>query len=345
MESKKEKKGVNKTALILGSVFIVAGLVFARSLIVDNGKPAAGPGPMAEAGATILSVKTAAAETRTLRAFLDVNGDIVSSQQIEVYPDAAGKISRVTVALGTQVKKGDIIAEVDPSRPGTTYMGSPVYAPISGIVSRTPLAVGTTVSQSSSVTTISLIENLEISARIPEREIAGLHTGLKADVTLQAYPGVVFTATITRVSPVLDSASRTKLVTLRFDQSDSRINAGMFARVSLNTRTYENVITVPAEAVITRYGEKYVYTLSESGGGQGLVEMRPVNAGVTLNGLTEITSGLDTGTQVVVQGQQLLSGGETVRLITDADTRPANKDRLAMASSAAAAGADKEVLQ
>jgi hypothetical protein len=39
---------------------------------------------------------------------------------------------------------------------------------------------------------------------------------------------------------------------------------------------------------------------------------------VTLNGLTEIKSGLSEGEAVVIQGQQLLSGGEAVRVINAA---------------------------
>jgi hypothetical protein len=85
--------------------------------------------------------------------------------------------------------------------------------------------------------------------------------------------------------------------------------------------------------VVTRHGETYVFTLNENGATEGSVEMLPISAGVTLSGLTEITSGLHEGTEVVVQGQQLLSGGETVRRITEANTRSANSERLALAST------------
>ena len=118
---------------------------------------------------------------------------------------------------------------VDPSRIGAAYRNSPVYAPIAGIISKTPLSPGMTVSPSTSVTVISAGESLEINARIPEREVAGLAPGLAAEVSLQAYPGETFRASVTRVSPVIDSGSRTKLITLKFDRNDSRINAGMFA--------------------------------------------------------------------------------------------------------------------
>jgi RND family efflux transporter MFP subunit len=194
-------------------------------------------------------------------------------------------------------------------------MNSPVYAPISGIVSKTPISVGMIVSPNTPITTVSAIDNLEISVRIPEREVACLINGLKADVTLQAYPGEIFSATISRISPILDSTTRTKSIILTFDHYDSRINAGMFARIRLNTKTYQSVLAVPAEAIINKQGESIVFILQDGISGMLFAEQREVKSGVSLNGWTEIKSGLSEGETVVVQGQQLLRGGEMVRVI------------------------------
>jgi RND family efflux transporter MFP subunit len=220
------------------------------------------------------------------------------------------------VALGSYVHRGQLIAEVDPSRPGTTFMNSPVYAPISGYISRAPLSIGSTVSANTSITTISANGTFEITARIPEREIAGLVTGLKAEVSLQAYPGETFSATVTRVSPILDSISRTKLINLSFDQDDARIRAGMFARLRINTRSYTNILAVPAEAVISARGVETVYIV-ETVNGQQVAARREVNSGIILQGWTEIRTGLSEGDRVIVQGQQLLNGGENIRVIGD----------------------------
>ena len=290
----------------------MGALVFGPSLLASGDEG----GEKSENSETpVFSVKTENAEKRTLRSFLEVNGDIVSVQETDVFPDMSGKLVRAYAALGSQVRKGAVIAEVDPSKPGAAYMNSPVYAPISGTVSKTPLSPGATVSPSTSITVLSVTGNLEIAARVPEREIAGLKTGLKAELSLQAYPGEIFTATVNHVSSVLDSASRTKLVTLVFDRNDSRINAGMFARVRINTRTYKDVLTVPAPALVNKHGEYRVYVLRDTVTGQPYAEARGVEAGVSLDGWTEIRSGLDEGETALVQGQQLLSGGETVRVI------------------------------
>ena len=306
----KKKSGIKKIALAGGIVLAAGGLLFGPSLAAGNENKAAAD----LSGAASFAVKTAPAEKQTLRAWLEVNGDIVSAQQADVFPDVQGKLVTVHAALGASVRKGDVIAEVDPSRPGAAYMHSPVYAPISGIVSKTPLSPGMTVGANTSITVISAGGSLEINARIPEREIAGLEPGLAAEVFLQAYPGEIFSAAVTRVSPVLDSASRTKLITLNFAHNDSRINAGMFARVRINTRTYADVLTVPAEALVTKHGESAVY-IAHNGGDGLAAERRVVNTGVNLNGRTEITGGLSEGDAVVVQGQQLLSGGEALRVM------------------------------
>ncbi|MHB9292526.1 putative Multidrug resistance protein MdtA [Hollandina sp. SP2] len=297
--------------MVFGTMITIGGLLFGPGLLASGDESSE---KMKNSETPVFSVKTENAEKRTLRAFLEINGDIVSRQEAAVFPDVSGKLIRVYAALGSQVRKGDVLAEVDPSKPGATYMSSPVYAPISGTVSETPLSPGATVNPSTSITTLSVTSNLEITARIPEREIGGIRTGLKAEVTLQAYPGEMFTATVNQVSPVLDAASRTKLITLIFDRNDSRINPGMFARIRLNTRTYPNVLTVPAEAAVNKHGAIALYVLRDTAMGRPQAERRAVETGVTLNGWTEIRSGLNEGEAVLVQGQQLLSGGEAVQV-------------------------------
>ena len=263
----------------------------------------------------VFTVRTYEVKQQTLNSYLDVNGDIVCTRQADVFPDVGGILVSVQASLGTFVRRGQTIAEVDPSLPGLEYLNSPVNAPISGIISRTPISTGTTVTPNTSITTISTNEDLEINVNIPEREIAGLAIGMTGEVILQAYPGETFLATVNRVSPVVDSISRTKLINLRFNDPDERIGSGMFARVRLNTRSYPDVITVPTEAVISSFDVNTVYVVQEASEGQPVAQRREVSTGVNLQGLTEIKSGLEAGELIIVQGQQLLSGGETLQII------------------------------
>ncbi|WP_010261629.1 efflux RND transporter periplasmic adaptor subunit [Treponema primitia] len=297
-------KKAKKFIAVVMTIFVAAALVFIPSLVAQDGKAV---GEAVSAEIPVYSVKTGVVETRTLEAYLEVNGDIVSEGQVAVLSETAGKLVTVKAALGTRVRQGDLIAQVDPSSAGSRYMVSSVYAPISGIVCAVPLAIGSTVQAGSIITSIAQADDLQIEALIPEREVSQLRVGLTATVTLPAFQGEVFTAKITQVSPILDPASRTKKIVLRFEIGDNRINAGMFAHVKLNTRTYPNVVTVPSESIIEKSGTKYVYGFYNS-----KVELKEVVTGVTVDYNTEIKSGLVSGDAVVIQGQQFLSNGAAV---------------------------------
>jgi membrane fusion protein, multidrug efflux system len=265
------------------------------------------------AAETVFSVKTQTAELTTLHDYVETNGDIEALNSVAVYPSIGGKIVSSEVNLGTPVHKGDVIAKIDPSEPGSNYALSPVYAPISGSIVSTPLKTGTTVTTTSVVTTIGDIANLQIMADIPERYVAALRNGLKAEVSLEAYPDIVFPATVTHVSPVVDSSSRTKQVLLSFDKHDSRINAGMFGKVKLYTYDYTGFVAVVSDSIVIKNDKTYVYVLKDD----NTVEQRNVKEGHTVDGLVQILSGINPGEKVVVEGEQVLSDGSKVKDITD----------------------------
>ena len=305
---KKNKKALS-VALV---VILVLGLVFIPAALRNGNTESL---TEKENSATIFSVRTENAEKRTMQACLEVNANIVSGNQVIVLPEANGRLVSMHVGLGDVIQKGALVAEVDPSRPGAIFSLSAVYAPVSGMVVSSPQTVGSMVSTSTPLMTLAVNGSTEIDALIPEREVGQLRTGLNAQIRLEAFPGEIFDATLTQISPVVDPVSRTKRVTLRFNQADARINPGMFARVRLNTRIYENVVSIPQEALLEHRGRTVVYVLNANDEGAPYVEMREVVTGVTINRETEIKNGIASDEAVVVQGQQFLADGVSVRVI------------------------------
>ena len=315
-------KKMKRSTIVIAAVLVTATALNFIFHLASGRKEAANEN--AVSSSTIFTVRTEDAELRTLQAYLEVNANIVSGHQVAVMPDANGRLVSMQVELGSVVQRGALIAQIDPSRPGTTFSLSSVYAPVSGMVVSSPQSVGSTVSTSTVLMTIAVNDSLEIEALIPEREVGQLATGLEASVRLEAFPGETFAATLTQVSPVIDPVSRTKKVTMRFNDNDTRINPGMFARVKLNTRTYENVISIPQEALVEHRGRTVVYVLNPNPDGNytnGVpagtprVEMREVSSGVNVDREVEIKLGLEPGEEVVVQGQQFLTDNAPVRII------------------------------
>ena len=265
MESK-----TKKSFLIIGAalVLLVAALVaifISKKSGAAGGAMPSGPGIGRGGGNTVFTVRSVEAKNAVLTDYVITNGEVESQSAVEVFPSMSGKIAQINVMLGSHVNRGDVIAKVDPSEPGTKYALSPVEAPISGSIVSSPLKIGTTVTTNSAVTMIGDIDNLQVSCSIPERYVAELKTGLKAEVSLEAYPGIVFSATVSRVSPVVDSSTRTKEIILNFDKKDSRINAGMFAKIKLYTTKYSGQLVVPSDAVVLNDdGSAYLFVVNDN---------------------------------------------------------------------------------
>ncbi len=303
-----------KTIIIIG----IALVVLAAALVAINiskktgaagGMPSGGPGMGKSGGNTVFTVRSVEAKKAVLSDYVITNGEVESQTAVEVFPSMSGKIAQINVMLGSHVNRGDVIAKVDPSEPGTKYALSPVEAPISGSIVSSPLKIGTTVTTNSAVTMIGDIDNLQISCSIPERYVAELKTGLNAEVSLEAYPGIVFSATVSRVSPVVDSSTRTKEIILNFDKKDSRVNAGMFAKVKLYTTRYSGQLVVPSDAVVLNDdGSAYLFVVNDN----NTVSRREVKTGKSVDSMIQITDNLMAGEKVVYEGMLSLSEGAKV---------------------------------
>jgi len=305
---------VKKRNMAIMAVFLV--VIAAVMLLPGTAKKlppgapgAAGPGTDATATFT---VRTATVTRRSLQGYIESNGDIVVDTAVKVYPQVSGEIRSVKVALGSYVVKGQLIAEIDPSMPGSAYALNPVHAPIAGTVTTAPMPVGSTVTASSAIIGLGDITDVEAEAMIPERYVGVLKLGLKASVAFEAYPGESFSATVSRVSPIVDAGSRTKTIRLSFDKSDPRINAGMFAKIQLDTVIYANRLTVSGSAVLSDTSGSYVFIVNAD----GTASRRAVTTGADVDGTVELASGVDEGELVVIEGASVLFDGAVIKDIT-----------------------------
>lgn len=309
MEKKSKISLIVTVAAVLLTVAAVVIINATKNTENAGGSGKGGARGRGGTGNTIFTVRSAEAVKKTLNDYVITNGEVESQSAVEVFPSMGGKVQQINVLLGSQVKKGDVIAKIDPSEPGTKYALSPVEAPISGSIVSTPLKVGTKVTTNSAVTMIGDIDNLQISASVPERYVSELKTGLKAEITVEAYPDVIFMATVSRVSPVVDAATRTKQVIMNFDKKDSRVNAGMFAKVKLYTSKYSGKLVVPSDAIITNDDDvSYLFVVNDD----YTVSIRTVKTGKAIDGMIQVTDNLMAGERVVYEGMLSLSDGANV---------------------------------
>ncbi len=266
-----------------------------------------------EEAETIFAVNAYKAEKGTLDDYLSFGGNVQTASSVDIYPDVqSGKISKIFVRVGAVVQKDEILAEIDASRPGMDYKSSPVKAPVSGTITSFPLNVGATVSSQTSLGKISSTGKLEIKTNVAERFISRISMKQKAELTFDAYPGEVFPAVLVEIDPVLDTSSRTLGIKLLQEPADSRLRAGMYARIKLITDVKQNAIVIPNNVVVTRNEEDVVYIVDPT---TNKVKLSPVKKGIRVDDKQEILMGITPGDLVVVKGQALLNDGATVKIV------------------------------
>jgi multidrug efflux pump subunit AcrA (membrane-fusion protein) len=277
-----------------------------------GGQVSPGGGQGGETGRNAAAVRVIPVSRDTIENSVVINGDVLAGSQVSIFPTVAGKITGTHFQVGDQVSRGEAVAMVDPSRPGEVYSQSPVISTISGTILQAPVQAGDTVTLQTAVYVVGDLANLVVETFVPERFSNAARRGLAAQIFLEALPGEVFTAVVDEVSPVLDPASRTLRIRLKFSgPADPRIKAGMFATVSLVTNTRRNVPVIHREAVINTYGSWIVFTVNA----ENTAVRREISLGLENERFVEVLKGLEPGELVVSAGQNFLSHGDSVRIL------------------------------
>lgn len=244
-----------------------------------------------------------------LSSYLDLSGDVEASVSVDVYPDTAGILSGIQVDLGSYVTKNQIIAYVDPTKPGMDYIANPVKAPISGTVTALNVDPGTTVSPQLPLVKIGKLDTLVITTQVPERFLYMVRPEQAALITTTASPGKEFNASVSAISPVVNPISRTLGIELKII-GESPVKAGMFVGIRLITSTEENVIVIPEKALIRRNSKLFVFRVNN-----GIAEKIIVTLGLESEGFVEILTGLSEGDQVITEGGGLLSDESRIKIL------------------------------
>jgi RND family efflux transporter MFP subunit len=89
---------------------------------------------------------------------------------------------------------------------------------------------------------------------------------------------------------------------------DGRLKPGFFAKAEVITRVDDQVVVIPAEALIEYAGVERVFVIDE----KGTAHSRPVHAGIRLGTRVEILSGLQAGDRIATSGLAHLVDGTRV---------------------------------
>jgi multidrug efflux system membrane fusion protein len=106
----------------------------------------------------------------------------------------------------------------------------------------------------------------------------------------------------------IDATSGQVRLKALFSNAQRALWPGEFVTVRVLLRTDQNSIVVPAQAVLQGQQGSYVYAVKPD----TTVEAHPIQAGATVDGKTQVRSGLAANDAVVVAGQARLAAGARV---------------------------------
>ncbi|MDT8283980.1 MAG: efflux RND transporter periplasmic adaptor subunit [Thermovirgaceae bacterium] len=184
-----------------------------------------------------------------------------------------------------------------------------ITAPVDGVIARRFIDPGDTSSQQGPAFLIFRQEKVKAVGSVPERIYAGINTGDSVSLTVDAVPGEVFEARVSRISPVIDPATRTGRIEIAVP-SGGVIRPGMFARVTLRTGERDAMV-LPAEAIsrLPGTGESICFIARD-----GIAVLRVVKTGIEQGGWVEITGGVSPEEEVITTRSGKIQDGTGIEV-------------------------------
>jgi multidrug efflux system membrane fusion protein len=199
-----------------------------------------------------------------------------------------------------------------------------ITSPISGTLGVLAFDRGNVVkANDSALVTINKISPIHASFTIPEKDFAVVKRQLAAgkvavDVEVPGAPSVKEKGAISFVDNTVDPATGTIRLKGSFENSQKRLWPGQFVNLSITLSVLKNTVVVPSQALQTGQKGTFVFVVKQD----STAEMRPVVPGPVSQGVTVIEKGLQSGEQVVIDGQMRVVPGSKVETKQPEKTKP-----------------------
>lgn len=237
--------------------------------------------------------------------------------------EANFKLSQTTFERSKQLYAGKLISQQEYDQAAATFdvnraslelkkrqlKDARIYAPFKGVVGARSVSPGQVISRNTPLTVLVDADPVKVEFNVPERFLSQVRVGQTIELMLAAYPGERFKGQVFFVAPKVDVDTRTALVKAQLPNPEYRLKPGMFANLDLALNVREQAVVVPESALILNGDQAMVFVVDQ----EQAAQMRPVNTGVRLPGLVEVTSGLTGGERVITEGfQKVRPGGKVV---------------------------------
>ncbi|GGW66680.1 efflux RND transporter periplasmic adaptor subunit [Alishewanella tabrizica] len=209
-------------------------------------------------------------------------------------------------------------AQLDAAKLQLSY--TKIHAPISGRLGLRRVDAGNLIQANNAEGLVTITQSSPITVvfAIPESQLQQVRSAFRSGTALtveawdRAERQLLSTGALTTLDNQIDAATGTLRLKAEFANEQEELFPNQFVNVRLNVAVQEGAVTIPQDAVQYGSAGTYVYIIEEN-----KAQIRQVQLGAVDNGLVAVESGLEPGTQVVLEGLDRLRPGRAVEVIAD----------------------------
>lgn len=179
----------------------------------------------------------------------------------------------------------------------------PVRSPIGGIITEKHAIVGELADPSKSLYTVADLSSVWVLVDINENDLAKVHKGQAATVTVGAFPDQKLKGRVTYIADLVNEATRTVKARVEVTNQGRKLKPEMFATVELALPSDTPAVLAVPEGALQELEGKKVLFVTENG---TEFEPRKLELGRASGGMLEVTSGLKEGERYAAKGSFLL---------------------------------------
>ncbi|MFT6268682.1 MAG: membrane fusion protein (multidrug efflux system) [Alphaproteobacteria bacterium] len=185
-----------------------------------------------------------------------------------------------------------------------------VSAPFGGRLGVRQVSVGSLVRPGDVVTTLDDLSVMKVDFSISENHFSSVQDGQRVVSTSVAYPGQTFEGEITNIDSRIDPRTRSIRVRAQIPNSELKLRPGMLLQINLEKRVL-SALLVPESAIVPEGDVQFVFVVNAD----NKAIKTSVQIGERKPGWVQITSGLEAGQKVIVEGTLRVRDGSTVKVL------------------------------
>jgi RND family efflux transporter MFP subunit len=152
------------------------------------------------------------------------------------------------------------------------------------------------------------IDKVKVSVSVPEKEIGKIKKGTDVNFTVSALGDSVFTGRVVNKGVVANIINHTYTVKVLVENRSHTLLPGMVCKVHMKDVSADYSILVPQDAIQISGKETFVWMVK-----QGKALRQAVTTGEIYSAGVVIETGLTNGDVIIVQGQNKVSEGMSVK--------------------------------